>query len=87
MKSIIYFPLTRDIFYAYDFAMNSIERAIARLRAYREANHVSKHKLARMAGLGKNTLAGLDDPEWRPAISTIEAVERIVPETFTVPDA
>lgn len=67
--------------------MDTIETAIARLRAYRKSVGVSKHKLARMAGLGKNTLEGLDDPDWRPAAGTIRAVERIIPDEFAGPDA
>lgn len=82
MKSIIYFPLTRDIFYAYDFAMTTIEKAIARLRAFRNSQGISKHKLARLAGLGKNTLEALDDPDWMPAARTLDAVEQIIPEDF-----
>lgn len=62
--------------------MTSIEKAIARLRAYRSAQGISKHRLARLAGLGKNTLEALDDPDWIPAARTLNAVEKLIPDDF-----
>jgi len=60
----------------------TFQAAIDHVRKYRLAAGISKSRLAITAGLGINSLARMDDPDWRPAMTTIEAIERVIPDDF-----
>lgn len=59
--------------------MHSTE-IIARIRAFRGENNLSRSGLATKAGLHKNALRNLDDPDWNPSLDTVQKLERFIGE-------
>ena len=62
--------------------MNEIEEGVTRVRRFiAQQPKWSKFRLASAAGLHRNTLRGLDSPDWNPRIETVRlavaAIERI----------
>lgn len=60
---------------------------IARLRAYAESQNWTKHKFAVEAGLQDTVLRHFWDDKWSPTVTTLEKLERIVPDDFAAPSA
>lgn len=64
---------------------NSIDAAIARIRAYTQFQGWTKTRLAREAGLVDTTLRDFDKPDWNPTATTIRRIEAIIPDSFVIP--
>jgi hypothetical protein len=58
----------------------TMSAVLARLRAYREATGESLSGLALRAGLSRSALLGMDDVNWSPTSTTVEAVEKLIPK-------
>lgn len=52
------------------------------VRAYRKAAKLTRTELALRAGLGRNTLLGMDDPDWSPVWRTLKKLEAVIPPDF-----
>lgn len=59
-----------------------IERAIERVRAFRKAKGWSRTRYARLAGLGPNALAEIDERDWAPRADTLRKLEAVIPPEF-----
>jgi transcriptional regulator with XRE-family HTH domain len=59
-----------------------IDAAIARIRAYRQAQRWSVNRLATEARIGESTIRRLDSPDWNPATETLRRLEAIIPSDF-----
>lgn len=55
---------------------------VARVRAYREHEGMSRAELARRAGLHENALRDIDASSWRPRPDTLSKLEAIIPPSF-----
>ena len=63
----------------------TIQRTIARTRAWILSSGMSPTGIALKAGLSERTLRNFDKEAWNPTRATLEAIERLIPEDF--PDA
>ncbi|MBO9580308.1 MAG: hypothetical protein J7498_05405 [Sphingobium sp.] len=52
-----------------------VHEIIKRVRETLAQPGMSKHKLAIVAGLHRNTLRDVDDPDWNPSAATLAALE------------
>jgi hypothetical protein len=62
----------------------SISAALHRIRVFARFRRYQPATLARLAGLHGNALRKMNDTSWNPWASTIEAVEKLIPEDFDV---
>ncbi|WP_425065589.1 hypothetical protein [Reyranella sp.] len=64
----------------------SLGPVLERLQAYRKAADLSYSRLARLAGLSRAALLGMDAEDWSPSSTTIRAIESLIPSTWRVGD-
>jgi hypothetical protein len=56
----------------------NLDIVIARLQDWRRKEGIAPSALALKAGLGINTLRGMDGESWSPSASTIRSLERLI---------
>jgi ribosome-binding protein aMBF1 (putative translation factor) len=64
-----------------------IEQYLNRIRAFRLSAGWSKNRLARESGLRESTIRAMDDQDWSPTVSTLRALEKVIPPEFEIGDA
>lgn len=64
-----------------------IEQYLNRIRAFRLQAGWSKNKLARESGLRESTIRAMDEADWSPTVSTLRALEKVIPAEFTTDEA
>lgn len=62
-----------------------IDALIARIRAFRDAEDLSRSALALRAGLSRAALAAMDKPTWGPTADTIRRLEAVIPAGWQPP--
>ena len=63
-------------------AMSTTDAVINRVRRYAQFYQLAPTTMARLAGLGNNTLRDFWQDDWNPRVETLRALEAIIPETF-----
>ncbi len=63
----------------------SVDRGIARIRAYAAEMGWSKSRFAKEAGMNDTTLRDFHKSDWNPTRDTLRRLEAIIPQIF-VPD-
>lgn len=57
-----------------------IERQRRRVQSFVAAKHMSKNRLAALAGLPQTTLTGIESEKWQPMPKTLAALIRAIDE-------
>ena len=65
-----------------DTHLTGVVYSLSRVRRYVSECGIPPGPLAEKAGLGVNTLRGVDHINWNPTVKTLEAVEQLIPEEF-----
>lgn len=64
------------------FSAMRIDQAINRIKAYVATCGMPKERIAEQAHLHRNTLVGMNRPEWSPNADTLRKLEAIIPPDF-----
>lgn len=64
----------------------TIDRTLARIRAFARFKGWKKSRFAAEAGLPDTTLRNFDKADWSPSPETIRRLEKIIPPDFMAPD-
>ena len=57
----------------------NIDDALDRVRAYAKEPGNSQQSLAEKAGLHRNTLIGMNSPDWSPNVDTLRKLLAVIP--------
>ena len=59
---------------------NTVQAAIARIRAFAAAQGWSRSRLATEAGMSDTVLRHFDRPDWNPTVETLRKLEGPIPD-------
>ena len=57
--------------------------SVARIRHFVRDSDAKHQAIAKMAGLGRNTLREIEQPGWNPRLRTLRLLEDLIPGDFS----
>ena len=67
--------------------MKNVDHTITLVRAFANSRGWKPSRFAKEAGLGVNTLSGMNREDWNPSADTLRRLESLIPEGWSASEA